>query len=188
MTSLIRHTTILIRHTRIDCTDAYRLASFRAQVLDGTPAEDDLPGDPEATVTATGGTLLFVTAPDPRAGKNRVHLDLQPQDRSRDEEVERLLALGATPVADHRRADGAGWVTPADIEGNEFCVERSAAERAGWPRWLRLPPVARWLWLPRWPGDPMARWPGRRPMRRSPDAAPSDGRRPFSAASPGPLG
>ncbi|MFE3886643.1 VOC family protein [Streptomyces lydicus] len=123
--------TSLIRHTTIDCTDAYRLAGFWAQVLDGTLAGDDLPGDPEATVTSTGGVLLFVTVPGAKAGKNRVHLDLQPQDRSRDEEVERLLTLGATLVADHRRADGAGWVTLADIEGNEFCVERSAAERAG---------------------------------------------------------
>ncbi|MEW1749766.1 VOC family protein [Streptomyces angustmyceticus] len=123
--------TSLIRHFTVDCTDAYRLACFWAEVLDGTTAEDDLPGDPEATVTSASGTLLFVTVPDAKAGKNRVHLDLQPQDRGRDEEVERLLALGATLVADHRRADGTGWATLADIEGNEFCVERSAAERAG---------------------------------------------------------
>ncbi|WP_260637186.1 VOC family protein [Streptomyces angustmyceticus] len=123
--------TSLIRHLTIDCTDAYRLARFWAEALDGTLAEDDLPGDPEATVTSAGGTLLFVTVPDAKAGKNRVHLDLQPQDRGRDEEVERLLMLGATLVADHRRADGTGWATLADIEGNEFCVERSAAERAG---------------------------------------------------------
>lgn len=62
--------------------------------------------------------------------KNRVHLDLQPQDRTRDEEVERLLALGATLQGDHRRPDGTGWVTLHDPEGNEFCVERSAGERA----------------------------------------------------------
>ncbi|MFE1768304.1 VOC family protein [Streptomyces angustmyceticus] len=123
--------TSLIRHLTIDCTDAYRLARFWAEALDGTLAEDDLPGDPEATVTSAGGTLLFVTVPDAKAGKNRVHLDLQPQDRGRDEEVERLLALGATLMTDHRRADGTGWATLADIEGNEFCVERSAAERAG---------------------------------------------------------
>lgn len=123
--------TSLVRHTTIDCTDAYRLACFWAQVLGGTLAEDDLPGDPEATVTAAGGALLFLTVPEGKTMKNRVHLDLQPQDRSRDEEVERLLALGATLVADHRRADGTGWATLADIEGNEFCVERSAAERAG---------------------------------------------------------
>ncbi|MEU5542884.1 VOC family protein [Streptomyces sioyaensis] len=123
--------TSLVRHTTIDCTDAYRLACFWAQVLGGSLAEDDLPGDPEATVTAAGGALLFLTVPEGKTVKNRVHLDLQPQDRSRDEEVERLLALGATLVADHRRADGTGWATLADIEGNEFCVERSAAERAG---------------------------------------------------------
>ncbi|MFG2859577.1 VOC family protein [Streptomyces sioyaensis] len=123
--------TSLVRHTTIDCTDAYRLAGFWAQVLGGSLAEDDLPGDPEATVTAAGGALLFLTVPEGKTVKNRVHLDLQPQDRSRDEEVERLLALGATLVADHRRADGTGWATLADLEGNEFCVERSAAERAG---------------------------------------------------------
>ncbi|MFI9079796.1 VOC family protein [Streptomyces sioyaensis] len=119
-----------VRHTTIDCTDAYGLACFWAQVLGGSLAEDDLPGDPEATVTAAGGALLFLTVPEGKTVKNRVHLDLQPQDRSRDEEVERLLALGATLVADHRRADGTGWATLADLEGNEFCVERSAAERA----------------------------------------------------------
>ncbi|MFD7104318.1 VOC family protein [Streptomyces celluloflavus] len=123
--------TSLVRHTTIDCTDAYRLASFWAEVLGGALASDDLPGDPEATVTAEGGALLFITVPDTKITKNRVHLDLQPQDRSRDEEVERVLALGATLVEDHRRADGTGWATLADIEGNEFCVERSAAELAG---------------------------------------------------------
>ncbi|MFE0379475.1 VOC family protein [Streptomyces inhibens] len=123
--------TSLVRHVTIDCTDAFRLAGWWAQVLDGSLADDDRPGDPEATVTAAGGALLFIAVPDAKTVKNRVHLDLQPQDRSRDEEVARLLALGATLVADHRRPDGTGWATLADIEGNEFCVERSAAERAG---------------------------------------------------------
>lgn len=122
--------TSLVRHTTIDCSDAYTLARFWAEVLGGTLAEDDLPGDPEATVLSEGARLLFVAVPDAKTVKNRVHLDLQPQDRSRDEEVERLLALGATLVADHRRSDGTGWATLLDIEGNEFCVERSAAERA----------------------------------------------------------
>ncbi|WP_326591044.1 VOC family protein [Streptomyces sp. NBC_01294] len=119
----------LIRHLTFDCSDAYRLGRFWAAVLDGSLADDDLPGDPEALVTAPGSTLLFVTVPDAKAVKNRVHVDLQPQDRSRDEEVERIVALGATVVGDHRKDDGTGWVTLADPEGNEFCVERSAAER-----------------------------------------------------------
>jgi hypothetical protein len=57
-------------------------------------------------------------------------LDLQPQGIRRDDEVERLRGLGATVIGDHRRTDGTGWVTMADIEGNEFCVERSDLERA----------------------------------------------------------
>lgn len=57
--------------------------------------------------------------------KNRVHLDLKAaHGRTRDEEVERVVSLGARVVADHRRADGSGWVLMADPEGNEFCVER----------------------------------------------------------------
>ncbi|MGW7441102.1 VOC family protein [Streptomyces sp. NPDC054849] len=119
----------LIRHLTVDCSDAYRLGRFWAAVLDGSLADDDFPGDPEALVTAPGSTLLFVTVPDVKTAKNRVHVDLQPQDRSRDAEVERIVALGATVVGDHRKADGTGWVTLADPEGNEFCVERSAAER-----------------------------------------------------------
>ncbi len=91
--------------------------------------EDDKPGDEDVLIEGAG--LLFVTVPEPKTVKNRVHLDLQPKDRTRDEEVERVLALGATLVDDRRNPDGTGWAVLADPEGNEFCVERGAAERAG---------------------------------------------------------
>ncbi|MFG2356290.1 VOC family protein [Streptomyces sp. NPDC048521] len=123
--------TSLIRHITVDAADPHALATFWAQVLDGSLAADDFPGDPEALVTTATAVLLFVRVEDPKTTKNRVHLDLQPQDRTRDEEVERLLALGATLQGDHRRPDGTGWVTLHDPEGNELCVERSAAERVG---------------------------------------------------------
>ncbi|MEU3608319.1 VOC family protein [Streptomyces sp. NPDC035033] len=119
----------LVRHVTIDCADAYVLAGFWAKVLDGRLSDDDHPGDPEAVVESAGADLLFIQVPEGKTVKNRIHLDLQPQDRTRDEEVERLLALGATLVGDHRRPDGTGWATLADPEGNEFCVERSKAER-----------------------------------------------------------
>ncbi|MCX4664232.1 VOC family protein [Streptomyces uncialis] len=122
--------TSLVRHVTIDSSDPYTLATFWAAALGGRLADDDHPGDPEATVEATGVSLLFVTVPDTRTVKNRVHLDLQPQDLTREEEVDRLLALGATLAGDHRRPDGKGWATLTDPEGNEFCVERSAGERA----------------------------------------------------------
>lgn len=119
-----------VHHVTVDCADAYELGTFWAKVLGSSLADDDFPGDPEALVEAPGAALLFVTVPEPKSSKNRIHLDIQPDDRTRDEEVERLLALGATLVADHRRPNGRGWATLADPEGNEFCVECSARERA----------------------------------------------------------
>jgi hypothetical protein len=48
-----------------------------------------------------------------------------------DEELARLSPQGASVVADHRTAEGLGWVVMTDPEGNEFCIERSDTERAG---------------------------------------------------------
>ncbi|MEU6766883.1 VOC family protein [Streptomyces sp. NPDC046853] len=119
----------LVRHLTFDCSDAYQQGVFWAGILDGKLADDDFHGDPEALVSADGLTMLFVTVPDAKTVKNRVHVDLQPTDRTRDEEVERVVGLGATIVGDHRKPNGRGWVTLTDPEGNEFCVECSAAER-----------------------------------------------------------
>ncbi|OUE08921.1 Glyoxalase-like domain protein [Clavibacter michiganensis] len=122
-----------IRHVAIDCRDPHALSLFWAGVTGFAEDPDDpnLPredaawlGDP---VSGLGIILQRVDAP--KTGKNRVHLDLAPDDRTRDEEVERVLALGAALVADRRNADGSGWVVLADPEGNEFCVERSDLER-----------------------------------------------------------
>jgi catechol 2,3-dioxygenase-like lactoylglutathione lyase family enzyme len=121
--------TSAIRHVTIDCSDAHALGSFWSEVLGLPLHEDDKPGDEEALIEGAG--LLFVTVPEGKTTKNRIHLDLQPQDRTRDEEVERLLALGATLFDDQRLPDGTGWAVLADPEGNEFCVERSKAERDG---------------------------------------------------------
>ena len=120
-----------IRNITIDCRDPFGLARFWAQVLDRPLHDDDQPGDPEAVVLMGHGhpQLLFERVPEHKTLKNRVHLDLEP-DQPRDDEVERLLALGATFVADHRRPDGSGWVVLADPERNELCVNLSAAERA----------------------------------------------------------
>ena len=67
-------------------------------------------------------TIVFVPVPEDKTVKNRLHIDVSPIDREPAEEVERLLALGAT------RADiGQGdvpWTVLADPEGNEFCVLR----------------------------------------------------------------
>jgi hypothetical protein len=129
--------TARVRNITFDCVDPYVLAGFWSQVTGYRehPEDGNRPGDPEAFLVGPDGqpNLLFITVPEPKTVKNRVHLDLMPTDRTRDQEVERLLAVGATLVADHRRPDGTGWAVLADPEGNELCVERSAAERAAGP-------------------------------------------------------
>lgn len=122
--------TSLVHHITFDCRDAYELSKFWSQVTGRPLSDEDRPGDPEVLISMSSGPgLLFVQAPDEKVVKNRVHLDLRP-DTTRDAEVERLLGVGAKLVDDQRRPDGTGWVVLADPEGNEFCVERSAAERA----------------------------------------------------------
>ncbi|MCH1869042.1 VOC family protein [Nocardioides sp. CFH 31398] len=121
-----------ISHTSVDCRDAYALSRFWGAVLgyDGMPGEPDEPGDEECLLVSPDGAirLLFIEVPESKSTKNRVHLDLEPVDGTREEEIERLLGLGATLLADRRRPDG-GWATLADPEGNEFCVLRTRAER-----------------------------------------------------------
>ena len=115
-----------------DCADAYTLAQFWSQVFERPLHDDDHPGDPMALIPFEAGPgVLFIGVPEGKTVKNRLHLDLMPTDRTRDEEVERLLTAGGRIHEDHRRDDGTGWVTMLDPEGNEFCVERSQAERVG---------------------------------------------------------
>jgi catechol 2,3-dioxygenase-like lactoylglutathione lyase family enzyme len=121
-----------IRHITVDAHDPHALARFWAGVTGLKLHPETEPGDTEVLLEAPGPAapgLLFIEVADDKQVKNRVHLDIQPPTGTRDAEVDRLLGLGATVYEDHRRADGTGWVTMRDPEGNEFCVERSAAER-----------------------------------------------------------
>ncbi|MER7948720.1 VOC family protein [Streptomyces sp. NPDC096079] len=120
----------VLQNVAIDCADAYGLARFWSGVT-GRPLDpEDRPGARETQVLlAEGPVLYFNQVPEPKTSKNRLHLCLRPE-TSRDEEVRRLLDLGATFVADHRNADGSGWAVLADPEGNEFCVLRAESERA----------------------------------------------------------
>jgi hypothetical protein len=126
--------TLFVSHTTVDCANAYELSEWWKQLLGYVDVDGDpnLPGHEECMVLdpESGHHILFIEVPDARAVKNRLHFDLRPRSGSRDEEVERVRALGATEVADHRGkyGPGTGWVVLADPEGNEFCVLRSQAE------------------------------------------------------------
>jgi len=123
-----------VHNITFDCDDPYALVQFWSEVtgFPEDPENGNEPGDPEGLLVAPDNqvNLLFIKVPEPKSVKNRVHLDFTPTERTRDEEVARLLTIGATLVDDHRQPDGAGWVVFADPEGNEFCIERSDAERA----------------------------------------------------------
>jgi len=126
--------TVKINHITFDATDPWVLARFWAAATGFADDVDD-PNLPEhdetALVSADDGTvLLFIRVPEEKTAKNRVHLDVAPTDITRDEEISRLVELGATFHNDRRNIDGTGWVVLLDPEGNEFCVERSDAERA----------------------------------------------------------
>lgn len=129
-----------ISHTSFDAHDAYAQSEWWKKVLLGyTDVEGDPnePGHEECMIVpptdgsaGTAGPLLFIEVPEGKSVKNRLHLDLRPTDRSREEEVERVVALGAAVLDDRRTTDGRGWVVLADPEGNEFCILRSDAEVA----------------------------------------------------------
>lgn len=123
-----------IRHITIDAQEPYLLAQFWSAVTGFPIHPDDLAEDPEIML-APGQPgvpgLLFIKVPEGKSGKNRVHLDIMPTTGTRDENVERLIGLGAKLLDDRRREDGTGWVVLADPEGNELCIERSVSERAG---------------------------------------------------------
>lgn len=128
--------TSFISHTSVDCRNAYELSEWWKPVLGYVDIADDPnePGHEECMIQRPDGghMLLFIEVPEAKTIKNRIHFDLRPTDRTRDEEVARLIEAGATQVDDQReiRNDGTGWVVLADPEGNEFCILRSEAERA----------------------------------------------------------
>ena len=67
--------------------------------------------------------MCFMPVTDPKTVKNRVHLDLTSSAADRDQEIDRLLALGARRV-DIGQTGAESWTVLADPEGNEFCVVR----------------------------------------------------------------
>ena len=124
-----------ISHTSIDAQDSYSQSLFWSQVLGYVEDPDDpnLPEHEECLIMAPDRSqmLLFIRVPDPKQVKNRVHLDLRPTGTTREQEVDRLVDLGATFYEDHRRPDGSGWITLLDPEGNEFCVLSDTPSASG---------------------------------------------------------
>ena len=130
----VRPMGLRVSHTTINCLDAFELSEWWKELLGYTdvPGDPNEPGHTECMILdpASGHRLLFIEVVALQEPVGRMHLDLASADRVRDEEVERVRALGATEVADRRRPDGSGWVVFADPAGNQFCVVRGEAERS----------------------------------------------------------
>jgi predicted enzyme related to lactoylglutathione lyase len=108
----------------MDSENCRRLGQFWAAALGWSVASDTeegvylVPPEVVGRDTAVPGLLLF-PSDDQKRVKNRVHLDLRPDDQA--VEVERLEALGATRAM-IGQTGAESWVVMADPEGNEFCV------------------------------------------------------------------
>ncbi|WP_329121980.1 VOC family protein [Streptomyces sp. NBC_01353] len=105
----------------VDAHDLPAQARFWSRVLDWQilfEAEDEIVIGADAS--ALPG-MCFLPVPESKTVKNRLHIDLTPDDQ--DAEVERILALGARRI-DVGQGEDVSWVVLADPEGNEFCVLR----------------------------------------------------------------
>jgi predicted enzyme related to lactoylglutathione lyase len=106
----------------VDSRDPARLARWWAEVLGYHVTSED-----HALVAIAGDdkshpSIAFVPVPEMKTGKNRLHLDLAPDDQPA--EIERLVDMGARHV-DVGQPASREWTVLADPEGNEFCVLRS---------------------------------------------------------------
>jgi predicted enzyme related to lactoylglutathione lyase len=111
----------------VDAHDPSGIASFWEAVLGWRRTYDEPDevvleppeGSPEDGVAPD---LLFARVPEQKTIKNRLHIDLRPDDQ--DAEVRRIEKLGARRV-DVGQGPQVTWVVMADPEGNEFCVLRA---------------------------------------------------------------
>jgi predicted enzyme related to lactoylglutathione lyase len=114
---------VRLHHIVIDAHDLRALARFWTEalgwkVLSERRGEIVIGTDDNAPVG-----ICFMPVADPKTVKNRVHVDLTSSAEDRDQEIDRLLALGARRV-DIGQTANESWTVLADPEGNEFCVVR----------------------------------------------------------------
>jgi hypothetical protein len=118
----------------VDCRDVAAQSRWWAEALDWRVAYEAanevvlvpphaLEPTHDIPPVAPGPGLVFVSVPEGKTVKNRLHIDLAPsQDTGQEAEVRRLEALGATRADVGQDPDEVSWVVMADPEGNEFCV------------------------------------------------------------------
>jgi predicted enzyme related to lactoylglutathione lyase len=111
----------------VDARDPQRLGRWWADLLGWRithDAADEVVLEPPAGSAQDGVSpdILFLRVPEDKQVKNRLHLDLRPDDQAA--EVARAEELGARHVNVGQGAS-VSWVVLADPEGNEFCILRA---------------------------------------------------------------
>ena len=106
--------------TVLDCADPRALAPFWAAAL----GYKEVASAGQYVVLGTGDRtqheLILQGVDEPKAAKNRMHIDLHVADI--EAEAKRLEEAGATRLSDQIAEWGEAWIVLADPEGNEFCV------------------------------------------------------------------
>ena len=116
-------TRLRLGNVSFDCDDVMKVATFWSAAL-GRPLDERS----NALFASIGGrdgareqpAFYFAKVPEPKAAKNRMHLDLVAPDPG---VIDELVRLGATVIGEHE-VPGAShrWTVLQDPEGNEFCV------------------------------------------------------------------
>lgn len=107
----------------VDTHDPVALGPWWAEALGWVVVNDDLRIFEIRPAPEQYPGLLFLRVSEAKSVKNRLHLDLRPDDQ--DQDVARLLALGAVRVDIGQGQQT--WVVLNDPEGNEFCLLRAAS-------------------------------------------------------------
>lgn len=104
----------------IDANDPDRLASFWAELLGTRVDEVSDEGRFVFLAEAQGTIVAFQRVPEPKVGKNRVHLDIRVENLAA--ATDAIVALGGTWDGNELTLDQARWRTLQDLEGNEFDI------------------------------------------------------------------
>ncbi|HJR18081.1 MAG TPA: VOC family protein [Actinomycetota bacterium] len=107
-------------HIVLDCADPEKLAEFWSKALgyeiSGFADQWGMLKGPR-----DGDVFLLQRVPEPKNGKNRMHIDVTTSDI--EAKTKELEELGARRLSDGTVSQfGMTWITMADPEGNEFCV------------------------------------------------------------------
>lgn len=108
----------------IDCAEPARLGRWWSEALRWPitfEADDEVAIEPSDDDVSHDLAIVFVPVPEPKRGKNRIHVDIASRSVSAQAAtVERLSRLGAAHA--HIGQEDVSWVVLSDPEGNEFCV------------------------------------------------------------------